>query len=206
MSPSAGETARCFVGLWLPRPAREALEVVVRRLRANTTGVRWVPPSRWHVTLAFLGDVPRARLTEVRAVLRALEVPLPLRLGISGLGAFPDPARPRVVWAGLDGDVEALGLLAGRVTRALEEVGFPREERPFRAHVTLGRVKHARAAPALRAELSAQGAAAPPAVVSTFSLVESTLTPDGPDYEELDRFGGPSENHGRESDPDPSQA
>lgn len=201
-----GGTARCFVGLWLPEAARTALDPPVRRLQRVTAGVRWVAPSRWHVTLAFLGDVPRARLVEVRAALRSLEFALPIRLGIRGLGAFPDLARPRIVWAGLDGDVDKLASLADRVAAVLETLGFAREERPFRPHVTLGRVKHARAVPVLRAALGSSHVVVPAAQVGAFSLFESSLTPDGPDYVELERFDGSPSSEDRGSGPAPSQA
>ena len=144
-------------------------------------GYRWVKPAHLHVTCKFLGEVDAGRVELPRggraAALRAIEVPA-LRLGVHGFGQFPPRGRPRVVWAGLSGDVAALEALAERVDAACASLGFPREDRPFRAHVTLARVSDdARPAP-----LPALSLEAAPQPIDGLHLIQSTLTPQGSVY------------------------
>jgi 2'-5' RNA ligase len=94
-----------------------------------------------------------------------------------------------VVWAGCSGDLEKAAGLAGAVERAAERVGVPREGRPFVAHVTLGRVKSDRGLRTLQAAIGNQRQADfGRDEAGAFALYRSTLTPEGPVYEELERF------------------
>jgi len=105
---------------------------------------------------------------------------------VEGLGAFPTPSRPRVVWAGLAGGHEPLAAVAGRVEDELEPLGFEREHRPFSPHVTLGRVREPRLDPRLEAAIR-EGAAERFGVVRVerLSLMRSDLSPRGARYTEL---------------------
>jgi RNA 2',3'-cyclic 3'-phosphodiesterase len=103
---------------------------------------------------------------------------------VSGLGAFPSPARPRVLWAGVAEGAEAAGVLAGRIDAALTPLGFDRERRPFSAHVTLGRVRTPRAQPRLAGALAVGGPAGRQRVTHV-SLMRSDLSPRGARYTEL---------------------
>ncbi len=101
---------------------------------------RWTEPGRWHLTLLFLGAVPREQLPELAA--RAAPVVAaapPLRLRVAGAGRFGSARHPSVAWAGLAGDVAPLTELAGRLADAARSLGLPVEDRPFRPHLTLGR-------------------------------------------------------------------
>lgn len=146
---------RSFIAIELPDEVRGALSQIQERLRESAGGVRWVQPASIHLTLKFLGDI-RPEQVEPIAVAAAgvVEGEPPFSLGLSGLGAFPNPRRPRVVWAGLEGDVERLGRLQARLEGALEPLGFPREQRAFRPHLTLGRVKDPRRPPDLSRALA----------------------------------------------------
>ncbi len=100
----------------------------------------WTPPSRWHVTLLFLGDVPAASLAPFSAaVAPAVTGAPPMSLQLSGAGRFGSRRRPTVCWAGLAGDVAELTALAVRLVAAAHAVDLPVADRPFRAHLTLGR-------------------------------------------------------------------
>lgn len=125
---------RAFVAIDVPEPLRRALAAVARDLR----GVRPVRPDGIHLTLRFLGEVDEARVPALVDVLRASAGPA-LRLRIAGGGAFPSPERPRVLWAGVQGDVARLTELVARIEAALRAAGFPPEQRAYAPHVTLGR-------------------------------------------------------------------
>lgn len=102
---------------------------------------RWVAPRLLHVTLAFLGEGDPSRRDDVLACLeRAARSTPPFALRAGRLGAFPDPARPRVLWLGVESDGCALSALARRVRDALGEAGFWFDPKPFRPHVTLARL------------------------------------------------------------------
>ena len=139
------KTVRVFVALDLPDLAKAVLRQTVQELgNLLPSGVRWVDPAGIHLTLKFLGDVDSGRVDLLLAAMdkaaggfQCCSFPLSL----SGLGVFPNTREPRVLWAGVEGDLEALGRLQVLMDEALSEVGFARERRPFRPHLTLGRVR-----------------------------------------------------------------
>jgi 2'-5' RNA ligase len=100
-----------------------------------------------HFTLRFLGEVPPEALERVqRAMERAATGVAPFMVELVGVGAFPTPARPRVVWVGVRAGGEALVGLAGRLSASLAQEGWPPDPRAFSPHLTILRVNHARQA------------------------------------------------------------
>jgi 2'-5' RNA ligase len=147
---------RCFVAIDVPPDARDAVARAQARVRkgAAAADVRWTEPAQIHLTLAFLGTVAEERVASVSAALDPVAAAAgPLTLAAAGLGAFPSIRRPRVLWAGVAGDVERLAALAGTVQGALAPLGFLPEARPFSAHLTIGRVRTPRGAGALAAAI-----------------------------------------------------
>ncbi|WP_309229443.1 MULTISPECIES: RNA 2',3'-cyclic phosphodiesterase [unclassified Blastococcus] len=123
-----------------PEVARTHLLRALDPLRELPGAPRWTPPERWHLTLLFLGAVPR----DVLPALAAGAAPLvaaapPLHLRLAGAGRFGSARRPQVAWAGLAGDVGPLTALADRLADLARGLGLPVEDRPFRPHLTLGR-------------------------------------------------------------------
>jgi 2'-5' RNA ligase len=178
----------------LPGEVREALAAVQRLLQEQgTEGLRWVRPEGIHLTLKFLGDVPARRLKAIEeALARAVREPFRLSVRLGRLGSFGGSTGLRVVWVGLEGEVEALARLAARVEAALEPMGFPRERRPFAAHLTLARVREG-ASPQDRRRLfdlvrSLELPPPPGATLETVSLMQSTLEAGGARYQCLARF------------------
>jgi 2'-5' RNA ligase len=137
--------------------------------------------------MKFLGGIDEAR---VPALVEALHVAATDRHGfdleIASLGAFPSPTRPRVLWAGVTEGQAPLAALAAAVDDALAPLGFPREARPFTAHVTLARVREPRRAPALAAALGAAAARRFGRVtIDHLALMRSDLSPRGARYTAL---------------------
>jgi RNA 2',3'-cyclic 3'-phosphodiesterase len=185
------DTTRTFVALPIPPDRAAKLGRLQAQVAPDLPGARWVDPAHFHVTLAFLGDVANPDLDRVcRAVAEAAAGFAPLALRLDGLGAFPDPTRPRTVWAGVAGDdAEALSRLQKAIAASLRRAGYRPEDDRFHPHVTLGRLKSGRDRPPDATPLVARhrgwsaGAFAAGEVV-TFA---STLTPDGPEYTPLAR-------------------
>ncbi len=183
------ESLRLFVALELPAPVLRALEAVQERLRADAASraVRWTRPEGIHLTLKFLGDTPADDRDAIAAALReAVRGHAPLTLRAEGLGCFPNPGRPRVVWVGLTGDLAPLEALQRSVEAALEPLGFPAERRGFSPHLTLGRARRE----AATAEVKALGRLIAATAVGeigawtadSVSLMRSELRPDGARY------------------------
>ena len=182
---------RLFVALEPPDPVRRRLAALAVELR-RTAGrhadeVRWVPAENVHLTLQFLGAVPEERVAELEGAIRAAAAAgRPLSLELKGAGGFPNARRPRVVWAGIAGELGVLGALVGDLGRRLAPLGFAPEERPFSAHLTLGRARDGRGAPGLAGALAhAAEADGTPWRAADVVLFESHLAPKGPRYEAI---------------------
>jgi 2'-5' RNA ligase len=179
---------RMFVAVVPPPPALAVLVAAVARLRDEHPGASWVAAERLHLTLAFLGDVGEDRLVRLGPGLaEAAGSVAPFALRVRGGGAFPRPQRPRVLWAGIDGDVDALARLARATRRAARAARIEVERAPYVPHVTVARVRRQPFAegPAVVAALDA--VVGEPWTVTEVVLMSSTLGPK-PSYEPLGRW------------------
>jgi len=133
---------RSFVALWIPPEWTEYLDAVARPLATQTSGLSWVRPENLHLTIRFLGDLDDAGVRRAsESVTRSAAAAIAPRARLGSLGAFPDFDRARVVWVGLaEGERDVSGL-AGAVNDALARDGFGPPDKPFRAHLTLARVR-----------------------------------------------------------------
>ena len=186
-----GDKVRTFIAILIPDKTRRALAECIQQLSGLAPqGVRWVDPEGIHLTLRFLGDIPVERIEDVLAAQGAAAGSCePFSLQLSGLGMFPNADRPRVLWAGVSGDMDALRLFQEEVEAQLERVGFPRDRQPFAPHLTLGRIRD-RASSAERKRIAAATDSvalghAMPWVVEESHLIRSTLTPQGAIYTSL---------------------
>jgi 2'-5' RNA ligase len=122
-------------------------------------GVRWVRLDGLHLTLRFLGPTPERRVPDLAAaVAAAARDGVPFTVTIRGAGSFPPTGRPRTIWLDVRDGAAELEALATRLDDHLVEVGWERERRPFRAHLTLARADGVRAGPATVAALTAAAA------------------------------------------------
>ncbi|MGH7539181.1 MAG: RNA 2',3'-cyclic phosphodiesterase [Gemmatimonadales bacterium] len=180
---------RLFVALTPPPDVQRAVWDAFASVRARELPVRWVQPEGVHLTLKFLGDVADERSVELQGALgEAVTGARALTLVVRGAGAFPDPARPRVFWAGVEPD-PVLELLQDRVERVFAPLGFPTEARPFRPHLTLGRAgRDTRARDFAGIEpLLASLVVEASAVIDGADLLRSQLRPDGAVYQRVHR-------------------
>ncbi len=145
---------RLFVAVEIPDETRSLLAATLSEYRLPG---RLVAPESWHLTLRFLGDTDEVGFDRVCAELDQARLGRSFRLGLGGLGAFPRPDNATVLWIGLNGDVGALIDLAGVVEDAVEEAGFTPEDRPFRPHLTLSRLRPQQEVSGLLAEFPPTG-------------------------------------------------
>jgi 2'-5' RNA ligase len=133
---------RTFVAVDLNAAVRRQAQLLIHELAARTTAVKWVSAEQLHVTVKFLGDVDDTELYEVcRAVDRAVSKLKPFEVICRGVGAFPHAHRPRTLWLGLEDPAHRMAQLQQQVEAEFASLGFPRDVRPFHAHVTIGRVE-----------------------------------------------------------------
>ncbi len=183
------ETLRTFIAVELTEEIRTVLQDIQGRLKTFHADVKWVEPQNIHLTLKFLGDVGPKDIQPLIETLRAALKGTPIPTELAELGAFPDLRRPRVLWAGLRDEDGRIAQLASTIEEVLGKIGYKKEPRDFKAHVTLGRVRSLKNITLLIKEL--QKYRFPrrfPQVIAGITLFKSTLTSSGPLYEILEKF------------------
>ncbi len=182
---------RAFIAVELPAEIQQGLVQVTNQLMQQLAGipVRWVPVHNIHLTLMFLGDVSEANLQLVKDSLAEEAINhQPFDISIGKVGVFPSLQRPRVIWVGVEAPGELMAVQSG-VEHRMTRLGYPREERPFSPHLTLGRVS--RNINQLEMRTISQVIQASKvgfmgvAHVNQFHLFRSDLRPDGAVYTKI---------------------
>lgn len=185
MTTPGEKRVRSFIAIPVHSAGIQALEETVQRLDSDLgKSVRWVRPEGIHLTLKFLGDIPAGMVERVLESLPPVTARFsPFELVISGMGVFPNPQRPRVLWAGIAGDVKILSALQMAVDDAVGKLGLRQEQRAFAPHLTLGRVL--RDVPEMQLRKIGQTMVVgklpdiPPWTADTVNLMRTELDPDG---------------------------
>ena len=182
MTEASPTSLRVFVALNLPLDVRAGIVAALAPLRESTPpgSVAWVAESNLHLTLRFLGETPQDRVEALAAGLAAaVHGSAAPRLLLGGAGAFPSLARPRVLWLGVELNV-ALAVLYQKVDDLCDTLGWGREARPFRPHLTVGRIRHGRRPPHIDvAHLTPERWST---TVHSVDLMSSELAPGGARY------------------------
>ncbi len=177
---------RLFIAIELPPDIREALSELQRDLKPVTNSARWVAPEAVHLTLKFLGETPEPRIPEIDEALVGLSWK-PFPVTVRGVGFFPGNRSPRVCWAGLE--ASTMEGLAQQIDIRMERLGFEKEKRVFRPHLTLARARDMRidaslVAAAEKYEQQEFGTF----TVDRFNLFQSTLKPTGAVYTKVNEY------------------
>lgn len=182
---------RAFIAIELPPPTQDILHERLLPFKQNIGEglVRWVPVHNIHITFKFLGDVVDTRVDFLRQMLaRAADAHAPFEVQFGGLGSFPNPNRPRVVWVGLHAP-HTLASIHQAVENGADRLGFEKERRAFSPHLTIGRVRqdlsHDETDRIRSALESTQLGNIPPARVEAIHLFKSDLKPAGAEYTKL---------------------
>jgi 2'-5' RNA ligase len=154
--------------------------------------VRWASPEQLHLTLKFLGSVPTEVLGEVQSTLAKIACDFgPMQLRAEELGGFPSLRNPRVIWVGLQGDLQALEQLTGRIEEAMQPWAEKEEKRGFHPHLTLGRVRENASRQARAIGQALQQITPPPFGgwrAEAFFLMRSQLSPKGAVHTKVAEF------------------
>lgn len=179
---------RLFAAIPLAPPALAPALATLRQLEGESWPVRWVPEAGLHLTLKFFGEVAANRLDTIAEMVGfALEGVTPMAMQVSGAGVFPTLSRPRVIRLEVSAG-STLELLQDRIERGGERIGFPPEGRPFRPHVTLGRVKEGQRLPSSAAGILEAVVPQPEFMADRVVLYESELGVGGPRYHPRSEF------------------
>jgi 2'-5' RNA ligase len=178
---------RTFIAIDLDDQLKKNLEALIDGLRPNGKNVRWVRSEAMHLTLKFLGEIPEENVAKIESALVGVaKKHRPFTLKLRGTGVFPPGRRdPRVVWVGVEGD-SSLKELQEAIESAMEKLGFAREKRDFRPHLTLGRVKFPSRLESLLADLEKHKETTFGEMqVRRVTFFRSTLRPSGAEYSVL---------------------
>jgi 2'-5' RNA ligase len=189
------ETIRAFIAVPLPSTLLDELGNLQRRLkhRVPDRSVRWVRPEGVHLTLKFLGDTPVDKLPEIKQALAAVARHAPgCTFAVGGLGCFPNPRRPRVVWVGVQEPTGRLAAVQDAIEEVMAPLGYEPEGRGFKPHLTLGRIgrRTSRDDAAQVGEIVAGTDVGQLLEVAAtrIDLIRSVLKPSGAEYTTLAEF------------------
>jgi len=200
----AAPTLRVFVAIELPEDVRGEIAALLARLQKGSqfTGAHptWVAPENLHLTMVFLGDQPPTHIPLIQSAMRQATQGRPtIPLRFRGVELFPNAKAPKVISLHLWGKVERLAAVRDNLAENLRQNGFPVEQRPYRPHLTLARIKSAKGVTGLAALAKSHSTfQAGEFTAGELVLFKSTLTSKGPIYEALAREPFAAANPGSE--------
>ncbi len=190
MTENTNPMKRIFLAISIP-PTYQTKEVLTTLQQAlHDSRITWVDPDHMHLTIKFFGDTPPHRIRDIIRVTRlTTEEISPFRLFLEGCGTFGPPKEPRVIWMGTQPS-DTLKSLYQQLHKRLKTVGYEPDKQNFSPHITLGRIKKLMHPEMLKQMLMVyKSSGFGSHDISSISLYESILHPDGPEYNVLEEFG-----------------
>jgi 2'-5' RNA ligase len=188
------KSIRAFLAIDPPQEIYNEIIKIQERLRKTLQGdIRWVRPEGIHLTLKFFGYVYESDIANISDVVKNNVANIKaLMLNVRNIGAFPSVNRPRILWLGIDGDTDALINLQTEVDAGFQDYGFKKEDRPFRPHLTLARIKEYKGLVGLAETIKKnEDYIAGSFTAGGLTLFKSDLKPTGAIYTKLDYFPFP---------------
>ena len=178
---------RAFICFKLPERLISSIGRIQVSVKQYGLKIRWVRPENIHLTIKFLGDIKWSEIDGIGRLIKETAMDFtPLLLSAQGIGVFPNLNRPRVIWIGISGQIEELIGLQKMLDNKLRIIGFPKEKRPFKGHLTIGRIKGSIDSNKLSDVLNQINRfAASPFSVDKIYLMQSDLKPLGAVYTRL---------------------
>ena len=188
---AGGKNIRAFLAIEPPENILQEISRLQEKLKREINGrLSWTRPQGQHLTLKFFGDISRENINSISsAVQKRVAAEQKLNLKIEKLGVFPDARKPRVLWCSVTGDLERLINLQKKLDGDFAALGFPAEDRSFKAHLTLARIKDPRDITGLSEALKKHDLfKAGEFVADKLFLFQSNLSPQGAVYTKLAEF------------------
>ena len=174
---------RTFVAVFPPEEVSAALGDSVDEFRRVAPDAKWVKPANFHFTMRFLGATPEEKLDLLtRCVAESVRGEAPFEVTLTGLGAFPSPTKPRVLWVGTDSGGEGLAKLAKLVEFRLRSDRFGKADKRFSPHLTIARWRRPQRDEAVKKLIETSSLEIGPFKVEAVQVMESKLRPQGPEY------------------------
>lgn len=134
---------RAFIAIELPLKIKDAISKIQVKLKTTLPKISWVKPINLHLTLKFLGEIPSKKLDDINQIISEITQPTTgFGIKLETIGVFPNTAEARIIWIGTEEVPETLKQIIGQLETKLGEYGIAKEKRPFRAHITLGRLRN----------------------------------------------------------------
>ena len=178
------KTFRSFIAIEIPGDLKESLIRIQERFRKTGERVSWVKPGGMHITLKFLGDIEEESISQIgEEIGHVCSNRDPIKVKLCGAGVFPNMKQPRILWIGIREGAKEIQQVFEALDPRLSEIGFPRDKRPFRPHVTLGRIKHLRDRQGFAVIVKEnQDSEVGTMTAKSIQLMESRLRPEGALY------------------------
>ena len=179
---------RSFIAIALPQTIRHEIAEFQGELKRWNADIRWVRTESLHLTLKFLGSMKPDLIEPVSRILSGVTADIkPFNLTIQNVGCFPNQKNPRIIWIGI-GKHSSLDYITEALNVHLEALGFSREQRPFKPHLTIGRVRSLRQLQPVLNQMSSHGFPARSVGVDSVLLMKSDLKPEGAEYTVLNKI------------------
>lgn len=181
---------RCFIAIPLPSKTQQELSKIQSQLKETEADVKWVEPDNIHLTLKFLGEIDRTKIKTISQQLKELISKYTrFETCMGKLGTFPTLSNPRVIWLDINKNEDTINDLKKKIEEILQPFGLEKETRPFRPHLTLGRVKSKKNIQRLTEAIkSFSFPQSKPFAIGKIVLFQSILKPQGAEYTVLDEF------------------
>lgn len=174
---------RTFVCIDIPQSIQARIEKLQSQRLHPTAQISWVKPANIHLTLKFLGDVAQSKILGVNtAVNRAVASFGPFQITVGSTGCFPSPRQPSILWIGISPVADDLQRLRDAIEEELARQGFGRENRKFKPHLTIARIRNPRNAAEVTEAFLTQGFADESFQASEVIVMRSQLSPKGAIY------------------------
>lgn len=186
---------RCFIAVGLPDPVKRGIGGLIDILKKHDVEVKWIIPGNLHLTLKFLGSTPEDFISNIKeSLLAVVSSHVPFYIKIHTTGVFPNKKYPRVIWVGME-DSEILPKLRADVEDAMSQLGYKKEDKEFRPHLTIGRVRSQKGMINIINELeNFKDKDFGTISVDNIKLMRSELKPKGAEYTCLQDFPFPKKN------------
>ena len=181
------ENIRTFIAIDIPQEIKMELDKLISTLRPFGPDIKWVKAANLHMTLRFLGDMPKDSIPGLaQEIEKNVKSFGKFQLALSGLGGFPNLKRPKVIWVGSGAGTDRLMALAPLVEKSCIDGGFGQGDKPFSSHLTIGRVKFPKVLNQLISKIESTKFDSAPFDVDEVIVFRSDLSPAGPKYTRLE--------------------